>query len=411
MSTVHDLRKRIEELSLAISRQYEVLRDLENSKSNAQSQLNTVLDPITRLPLEISSDIFVLCLPALPRPNPNTAPMLFLNICHSWSAIAISTPALWAAIHIVAESPCDDKSILEAWINRARGVPLSLSLVGASDTGLEALVRQNAHQVQDLRLCLRFGGGIININAQFSSLQRLSVGREDGRILQLDLHHCIELMRAAPCLVECDFFGLHFEDESPAGYISSLTHSHLRQLRLGKPSIQKNNSVYILHYLTLPILENLLISWFDIGSEDLFAFFTRSSPSLRRLCLSTPFNWETRTAEAFFHAIPNLTHLDLCFENDSGQRLFDFLESLVNGSLPNLGNLTVRGFSPSQSQCRWLAARLSAWRASQNPRLRSFSLILLFWESDERVGDITTTLGSLEVDTLQIHVGREGKTF
>ncbi|KAJ7490699.1 hypothetical protein FB451DRAFT_1513562, partial [Mycena latifolia] len=97
------LRTRIEELSLAIEQQKQILRDLDRRKSDAQRDLNVILDsldPMARLPLEISSNIFTRCLPSIPQPNPSTAPMVFLNVSHLWSHIALSTPSLWTTIHV-----------------------------------------------------------------------------------------------------------------------------------------------------------------------------------------------------------------------------------------------------------------------------------------------------------------------
>ncbi|KAJ7235989.1 hypothetical protein C8J57DRAFT_1728395 [Mycena rebaudengoi] len=61
-----------------------------------QRRLNCLLDPITRLPVEISSEIFILCLPdsgpaGYRRPNPGDAPSLLLRICTAWADIARST--------------------------------------------------------------------------------------------------------------------------------------------------------------------------------------------------------------------------------------------------------------------------------------------------------------------------------
>ncbi|KAJ7229651.1 hypothetical protein C8J57DRAFT_1583039, partial [Mycena rebaudengoi] len=98
--TVAALRKRIGELASSIALQRKVPDDLERSRADTQHQLNTLLDPIARLPLEISSDIFLHCLPEVCRPNARTAPMLFLNVCATWAEIALSTPALWATIHV-----------------------------------------------------------------------------------------------------------------------------------------------------------------------------------------------------------------------------------------------------------------------------------------------------------------------
>ncbi|KAJ7204619.1 hypothetical protein C8J57DRAFT_1100717, partial [Mycena rebaudengoi] len=98
--TVAALRKRLGELASSITLQKKVLHDLEHSRAATRRQLNTILDPIARLPLEITSDIFMRCLPEVCRPNARTAPILFLNVCATWAEIALSTPALWATIHV-----------------------------------------------------------------------------------------------------------------------------------------------------------------------------------------------------------------------------------------------------------------------------------------------------------------------
>ncbi|KAJ6523351.1 hypothetical protein B0H19DRAFT_866849, partial [Mycena capillaripes] len=63
-------------------------------------QLNALRDPIARLPLEISSEIFLQCLSENPTPDAEIAPTLLLNVCNSWSNIALSTPTLWNVIHV-----------------------------------------------------------------------------------------------------------------------------------------------------------------------------------------------------------------------------------------------------------------------------------------------------------------------
>ncbi|KAJ7827989.1 hypothetical protein B0H13DRAFT_2438545, partial [Mycena leptocephala] len=103
MSGVEELRARIAKLSTEIDRHKEVVRKLERDKSLVQQQLNAVLDPVGRLPREISSEIFLQCLPALPalpEPGGEDVPMLLLNICNAWTTIVLSIPTLWAAIHI-----------------------------------------------------------------------------------------------------------------------------------------------------------------------------------------------------------------------------------------------------------------------------------------------------------------------
>ncbi|KAJ7233771.1 hypothetical protein C8J57DRAFT_1019825, partial [Mycena rebaudengoi] len=88
---------RLADISANITRQKKVLEDLERSRADTQRQLNCLLDPISRLPVEISPQIFILCLPDSSdrRPDPAAAPLLLLRICSVWANIALSTPALW----------------------------------------------------------------------------------------------------------------------------------------------------------------------------------------------------------------------------------------------------------------------------------------------------------------------------
>ncbi|KAJ7302070.1 hypothetical protein DFH08DRAFT_723533, partial [Mycena albidolilacea] len=98
MPSVEDeLRARIVELDTEIRRQRdsEVLKDLECDRSLVRRQLNARIDPVARLPVEISSEIFIQSLPPFPQPGAIHIPMLLLNICNTWRDIALSTPSFW----------------------------------------------------------------------------------------------------------------------------------------------------------------------------------------------------------------------------------------------------------------------------------------------------------------------------
>ncbi|KAJ7755186.1 hypothetical protein B0H16DRAFT_1372176, partial [Mycena metata] len=95
MASALDLRRRIRELASAIKVHKDAIRELERTKSEVEGDLNAILDPIGRLPLEISSDIFLRCLPSNPTCDIHDAPLVFMRVCHSWSNIALSTPSLW----------------------------------------------------------------------------------------------------------------------------------------------------------------------------------------------------------------------------------------------------------------------------------------------------------------------------
>ncbi|KAJ6501121.1 hypothetical protein C8R47DRAFT_970511, partial [Mycena vitilis] len=128
MAPVSQLRFLIAELSSAIEAQKRVLEALESDRGKAQRQLNSICDPMERLPLEISSEIFMLCRTSL-KINPcNLKLPPFLNICHLWRTIALSTPLLWTEIDIYPNSVEDDSLIklCNTWFSRARALPLSL---------------------------------------------------------------------------------------------------------------------------------------------------------------------------------------------------------------------------------------------------------------------------------------------
>ncbi|KAJ7656394.1 hypothetical protein DFH06DRAFT_471121 [Mycena polygramma] len=115
---------RIDELSTDIlncRRDSELVKQLQQSKSATQRQLNAIRDPIARFPLEISSEIFRQSLPSLPeRFRICTIPNLLLNVCSTWTDIAVSNPALWARIVVEPNAPL---RLLESGLERAGNHP------------------------------------------------------------------------------------------------------------------------------------------------------------------------------------------------------------------------------------------------------------------------------------------------
>ncbi|KAJ6525077.1 hypothetical protein DFH09DRAFT_1416820, partial [Mycena vulgaris] len=163
--SVQELQACIEEVSADIERQKEVLKKLEKSKSALQRQLNDVRDPVARLPLEISSTILTLCLPSLSRPSALLAPLLFLNVCNAWTDIAVSTRALWAAIHIEFPRADGFSEFLGTWLTRARNHPLSISLHGAFDDdiddGIATVIQQHTEHLKALEIFSDNGNALI----------------------------------------------------------------------------------------------------------------------------------------------------------------------------------------------------------------------------------------------------------
>ncbi|KAJ7487380.1 hypothetical protein B0H11DRAFT_2015430 [Mycena galericulata] len=405
-----NLRARIDALSSAIDRQNQVLRDLENERSSVRSELNLILDPMARLPLEISSDIFMHCLPSAPGPDPRSVPMVLLAVCHSWTNMALSTPSLWSTFHVECR-PAQFGKILKAWLGRAQNAPLSLTFHVSLDQDVRVLLKQYADQVENLELRIGSEEELQQIIVPFPSLKTLTVvgfdpttHRSDDVGLLLCGMECVKLLRAAPALMECDLLNLRYR--LPRASNSELvTLPFLRRLCLAKIGlVGLDDGAGLLEYLTLPTLHSLLTAGYDAHGINFKAFLTRSSPPLRTLYLTT-------TAEdsgaSYFGLVPGLTDLDML------TYLYDnfFVENLtrVDDFLPNLHNLTIRCPSPFSERSRFenVITMLSARRGSP---LQSFRL-LFQGIVDAPDADIILAFRQLAERGLQIHIGRKDLSY
>ncbi|KAJ6493328.1 hypothetical protein C8R45DRAFT_185855 [Mycena sanguinolenta] len=93
-----------------------------------------LVSPVRRLPDDIMQEIFLAARPAGRNPAiiSDEAPLLLCQICKSWRTIALTTPSLWASLHIVVPSLPDLPQLMEkvtAWLGRSGTVPLDISLI------------------------------------------------------------------------------------------------------------------------------------------------------------------------------------------------------------------------------------------------------------------------------------------
>ncbi|KAJ7771102.1 hypothetical protein DFH07DRAFT_241723 [Mycena maculata] len=138
MST-SDLRRRLDELGAA------VVAEVEMERVAVLSQLyDTATVPVLTLPVEITAEIFTLCLPTFPAPESShrqprripgilnsRAPTVFLGVCRAWRDIALGTPTLWSTLEIgfdtsFALNPERVQAFMQWWLDRAALCPLSL---------------------------------------------------------------------------------------------------------------------------------------------------------------------------------------------------------------------------------------------------------------------------------------------
>ncbi|KAJ6460840.1 hypothetical protein C8R47DRAFT_937709, partial [Mycena vitilis] len=66
-----------------------------------------LVSPVRRLPDDVIRRIFVATLPTTRNPpmSSDEEPLLLCRVCKSWRAVALATPRLWAALHIVVPRP------------------------------------------------------------------------------------------------------------------------------------------------------------------------------------------------------------------------------------------------------------------------------------------------------------------
>ncbi|KAJ6464813.1 hypothetical protein DFH09DRAFT_545868 [Mycena vulgaris] len=362
MSAAAALRTHLEDISSAIAHHKEIICDLEKTRTAFQRDLNAILDPMARLPLEISSDILMRCLPAIPLANPLTAPMVFLKVCHSWSNIALSTSALWTSIQIEFPRAQGFEHLFDAWLKRAGTRATSISLRGPLPQAVAVVLNEHAPRVQKLQLYFSSEPPLKQINASFPCLTTLTIAQDDrGTNRQIYLYNpsgCAELIRAAPNLVECNFDRVYYRHSPPLN-LTAFTHNSLRSLRLGN-----DHSASILSYLTLPALQTLYIPGFDIPPE-IISFLSRSAPPLQSLCMAPSID--------VFEAVPTLADLELrC--NPNAELDFDFLTALATSHhfLLNLRTLTIRGYYLYHNEYEDVVRMLSARRATGPSQIQSF---------------------------------------
>ncbi|KAF7361681.1 F-box domain-containing protein [Mycena venus] len=398
-----------EEVSSAIDVQNE-------TQVNDRRELNAIHDPMAKLPFEISSDLFIRCLPDCPRTDPGHAPMIFLIVCHWWREIALATPSLWAAVVIRTSSlhkVSQKQQLLQLWVQRAQMLPLTFSLHGSVDYPIQDLVKNvYASRVQNLELFIANAGHLrwITRNTPFCSLTKLTINAASDAKFRIDPSELLEILRAVPRLCDCTFENI---DCSYADNLESLTHTGLQHLHLGhhrsvvvgSGCSYHSNSTYPLFHATLPALESLRLARLNIRTGQFISF----SPLLQSLQMAL--DRRVLVVEAF-RLMPHLTDLELAIPVQRGFILSTFLEKLTSSPdfLPCLRNLTIYTASTDNLQYSDLCRMLIDQRASRLISLESFRLFFTSLEPP-LPEDIIISFREVAKEGMHIHVGSEDQNL
>ncbi|KAJ7718598.1 hypothetical protein DFH07DRAFT_933541 [Mycena maculata] len=254
---------------------------LETQQQELEGSLSLVVYPVLSLPFEVTSRIFVHCLPAHGRvsPSPSNAPLILAQICRDWRDIAVSTCELWSSIYFQAFSfslssilsptqtpnvPCDNGTcaLLETWLARAKGHPISLGLLQQFrpvPQALVSLLSSISGQIQrlDLHLLPAQFNEFRQLHPRFPDLQYLATIHSSNEDLQ-------GLLTDAPSLCELCLLGTDFSIDFSLPW---LTHLEITQ------EITAQTFLDIL--ANFPVLAHLK---FDLKESDAYAIPESSIP-------------------------------------------------------------------------------------------------------------------------------------
>ncbi|KAF7314718.1 F-box domain-containing protein [Mycena kentingensis (nom. inval.)] len=92
-----------------------------------------LISPMRRMPDDVLRAVFLHTLPKTRNVvlGPKEGPLLLSLVCRRWRDVALSTPRLWASLHIVIPTTSATanalQSVVGAWLSRTGAVPLSMS--------------------------------------------------------------------------------------------------------------------------------------------------------------------------------------------------------------------------------------------------------------------------------------------
>ncbi|KAF7375482.1 F-box domain-containing protein [Mycena sanguinolenta] len=414
--SVEELRARIVDLDSEIDLQKKLLKKLEKDRSLAQRHLNAVLDPMSRLPPEISSEIFLQSLPASPSGMQGALTAL-LKVCSAWTDIALATPVLWTTVHI--DFPCDDAlaEVLPIWFGRARHRPLTIFI------SLRGRCFNWNHRVSDV--LWRHGGQVKHLEIfddddfatrdeddqtidLFGENTPVSLPLLETLMIRCQHQHrnylapqILELVRRAPNIVESTFNMATvnaFNDGDP---------KMVEVPTLRRVMFEDIGHDDILQYLSLPALETLSVPLSTIMDGDFLAFLERSGASLRDLTLGSSFrDMDSLDLYEYLRSVPKLTKFTMWLPgSDVVTELFAAFADY--SLLPSLDDLTIYlnhegNLHISDSSWRTLVRVLSSRGMEQlyiTPILVSLPM------------DVLDSLRELTIDGANIWIGTEERNF
>ncbi|KAJ6457771.1 hypothetical protein C8R47DRAFT_1163926 [Mycena vitilis] len=318
-------------LDARISELESSLHALKEDRVLVQDRLDAYRYPVLTLPNEITSEIFVHCLPPYPECPPSNgllSPYLLCQICRRWQSIALSTPRLWRAISLCPRIVKERQTLrlLGIWLARSGSCLLSIMLKGQQKWSFDArkLIESYARcehlallifevpctlpagplslpSLRTLKLSSAINLAVSSTRLAAPLLQKLSIGAyHDGHrsvfpwpqltvlsVGSITINQCADILTRSVNIVCCRFSISSIRDFDDSW---SVTLSHLETFIIlqdhpnyFEPRIQRS----IVDALTLPALRRLQVSRILIAEPRVAigSLISRSGCSLNELCI------------------------------------------------------------------------------------------------------------------------------
>ncbi|KAJ7167682.1 hypothetical protein C8R46DRAFT_1191760 [Mycena filopes] len=228
-----ELRRRLVELDTEIIKQEAVLDALKSDRLAAQQELDdTSTFPILSLPVEITTEIFIWCLPTIDElredyvsrsdgePAERHAPLTLASCCRLWRTIALGTPSLWTTLPVFFRDDSISKpsredlpESIDLWLGRAAAIrPLTFVFhipppplyygphyIRTFLHCVRDALHRYAQRLEHLDLTAKVSDLSFLLNSDsidFPLLQRIVIGRDGNRHTQY--HHDDEETFTAP---------------------------------------------------------------------------------------------------------------------------------------------------------------------------------------------------------------------
>ena len=358
--------KRLEEEIIKLKEKHHALR----------TTMNSIHDPfIHKLPPEIASHIFCLCLPTLdfgelypwPKRREVTGILRLGGVCRKWRQLAWATPNLWEMLYLGIEPATTNSlakslpGLIEEWLGRSGVLPLTIFFVNDYSGRPEiefAITRiievMNLHSGRWRNLYLDVGADIperlsgsmdrnrlfildLAVNGRRSSTPKfvmeskpfptyltlenfpptsIDIGWDNithATLHTLSADECIEILRRAPALEHCHV--REFMEQSGDNVLETFIHSRLRTLDTS------DGARKFLNRINVPSLEQ----WTHNHERGFLPVTAMVSLVERSSCCLKILNLNDISAgqndlPILFQAMPSLEHLQMHFRSSTRDR-------------------------------------------------------------------------------------------